>query len=72
MQMISLMDSLLKKVNLDLKLRTYAVLATGPTDGTFSGVFSLQILFPCQENFTVNYHPLLPALILHTQELWSL
>lgn len=33
MQLISLMDSLLKKVNLDLGLLTYGILATGPTDG---------------------------------------
>jgi phosphatidylinositol 3-kinase len=33
MQMISLMDRLLKKVNLDLKLLTYGILATGPKDG---------------------------------------
>ncbi len=32
-QMISLMDGLLKQVNLDLKLRTYRILATGPRDG---------------------------------------
>ena len=31
MQMISLMDSLLKKVNLDLGLLTYGILATGTT-----------------------------------------
>lgn len=33
MQMINLMDSLLKKVNLDLKLRTYGILASGQKDG---------------------------------------
>ena len=33
MQMFSLMDSLLKDVNLDLKLLTYGILATGPADG---------------------------------------
>jgi hypothetical protein len=33
MQLISLMDGLLKKVNLDLGLLTYGILATGPTDG---------------------------------------
>jgi phosphatidylinositol 3-kinase len=33
MQMINLMDSLLKKVNLDLKLLTYGILATGQKDG---------------------------------------
>jgi phosphatidylinositol 3-kinase len=33
MQMISLMDSLLKKVNLDLKLLTYGILAVGQKDG---------------------------------------
>ena len=33
MQMIQLMDSLLKKVNLDLKLRPYGILATGKSDG---------------------------------------
>ncbi len=32
-QMISLMDGLLKQVNLDLKLQTYCILATGPQDG---------------------------------------
>jgi phosphatidylinositol 3-kinase len=36
MQMISLMDRLLKKVNLDLKLLTYGILAVGPKDGTFA------------------------------------
>ncbi|CAB1107106.1 unnamed protein product [Ectocarpus sp. CCAP 1310/34] len=33
MQMISLMDSLLKRVNLDLKLKPYGILATGPRHG---------------------------------------
>lgn len=33
MQLISLMDGLLKKVNLDLGLLTYGILATGPRDG---------------------------------------
>lgn len=33
MQMFNLMDSLLKNVNLDLKLLTYGILATGPADG---------------------------------------
>ncbi|KAG5186010.1 kinase-like domain-containing protein [Tribonema minus] len=32
-QMVSLMDGLLKRVNLDLKLRPYRILATGPKDG---------------------------------------
>jgi hypothetical protein len=30
------MDRLLKKVNLDLKLLTYGILAVGPKDGTFA------------------------------------
>jgi phosphatidylinositol kinase/protein kinase (PI-3 family) len=34
MQMISLMDRLLKNVNLNLKLLTYGILATGQSDGT--------------------------------------
>jgi len=33
MQMMKLMDSLLKKVNLDLKVLTYDILATGKDDG---------------------------------------
>ena len=33
MQMFDLMDTLLKSVNLDLKLLTYDILATGPADG---------------------------------------
>jgi len=33
MQMIALMDSLLKRVNLDLRLLTYSILATGQRDG---------------------------------------
>jgi phosphatidylinositol 3-kinase len=33
MQMITLMDSLLKKVNLDLKILTYGILAVGQKDG---------------------------------------
>lgn len=33
MQMISLMDGLLRKVNLDLKLHTYGILAIGQKDG---------------------------------------
>ena len=33
LQMIALMDKLLKRVNLDLKLRPYVTLATGPDDG---------------------------------------
>ena len=36
MQMISLMDRLLKKVNSALKLLTYGILAVGQKDGTFS------------------------------------
>jgi phosphatidylinositol 3-kinase len=36
MQMISLMDRLLKKVNLDLKLLTYGILAVSQKDGTQS------------------------------------
>ena len=32
-QMVSLMDSLLKRVNLDLKLKPYRILATGARDG---------------------------------------
>lgn len=32
-QMVSLMDHLLKRVNLDLKLTPYRILATGPRDG---------------------------------------
>jgi phosphatidylinositol 3-kinase len=32
-QMITLMDRLLKRVNLDLKLKPYRILATGPKDG---------------------------------------
>jgi len=32
-QMINLMDNLLKKVNLDLKLTPYRVLATSTSDG---------------------------------------
>jgi hypothetical protein len=38
MQLISLMDGLLKKVNLDLGLLTYGILATGPTDGVMEFV----------------------------------
>ena len=33
MQMIAVMDSLLKDVNLDLQLLTYGILATGQRDG---------------------------------------
>jgi len=33
MRLFELMDSLLKKVNLDLKMRTYGILATGQKDG---------------------------------------
>ena len=33
MQMMNLFDQLLKKVNLDLKYKTYVILATGPNDG---------------------------------------
>lgn len=33
MQMITLMDKLLRKENLDLKLTPYNVLATGPNSG---------------------------------------
>jgi phosphatidylinositol 3-kinase len=40
MQMIALMDRLLKKVNLDLKLLTYGILAVSQKDGTFSKISS--------------------------------
>ncbi len=45
-QMISLMDGLLKQVNLDLKLRTYRILATGPRDGLVEFV---ECSFPISE-----------------------
>jgi len=40
MQLISLMDRLLKKVNLDLKLLTYGILAVGQNDGLMEFVRS--------------------------------
>jgi phosphatidylinositol 3-kinase len=43
MQMISLMDRLLKKVNLDLKLLTYGILAVSQKDGTLHRVFCFKI-----------------------------
>jgi len=38
MQMISLMDGLLKKVNLDLKLVTYGILALSKNGNTYNNV----------------------------------
>ena len=43
MHLFSLMDMLLKKVNLDLKLRTYGILATGQKDGLMEFVESMPI-----------------------------
>lgn len=43
MHLFSLMDMLLKKVNLDLKLRTYGILATGQKDGLMEFVDSMPI-----------------------------
>lgn len=43
MHLFSLMDTLLKKVNLDLKLRTYGILAIGQKDGLMEFVESMPI-----------------------------
>lgn len=51
MQMISLMDSLLKKVNLDLKLLTYGILAVGPSDGIMEFVQNSMPISAILKNF---------------------
>eukprot|EP01039_Chlorochromonas_danica_P008751 gene8751-9645_t len=51
MQMISLMDSLLKKVNLDLKLLTYGILAVGQTDGIMEFVLNSMPISAIMRNY---------------------
>lgn len=51
MQMISLMDNLLKRVNLDLKLLTYGILAVGQTDGIMEFVQNSMPISAIQKNF---------------------
>lgn len=51
MQMISLMDSLLKKVNLDLKLLTYGILAVGQKDGIMEFVSNSMPISAILKNF---------------------
>eukprot|EP01033_Poteriospumella_lacustris_P007531 gene7531-5414_t len=51
MQMISLMDSLLKRVNLDLKLLTYGILAVGPSDGIMEFVQNSMPISAILKNF---------------------
>jgi len=51
MQMIALMDSLLKKVNLDLKLLTYGVLAVGQRDGIMEFVRNSSAISSVLKNF---------------------
>lgn len=51
MQMISLMDSLLKRVNLDLKLLTYGILAVGQTDGIMEFVQNSMPISAILKNF---------------------
>jgi len=51
MQMISLMDRLLKKVNLDLKLLTYGILAVGQNDGLMEFVRNSMPISAVLKNF---------------------
>jgi phosphatidylinositol 3-kinase len=51
MQMISLMDALLKKVNLDLKLLTYGILAVSKKDGVMEFVRNSTAISSVHKNF---------------------
>lgn len=51
MQLIALMDELLKKVNLDLKLLTYGILAVGPTDGIMEFVQGSMPISACLSQY---------------------
>jgi phosphatidylinositol 3-kinase len=53
MQMISLMDSELKKVNLDLKLLTYGILAVGPKDGIMEFVENSKAVSAIEKEGTI-------------------
>jgi hypothetical protein len=53
MQMISLMDSLLKKVNLDLKLVTYGILAVSKKDGLMEFVRNSSAISSVLKNGTI-------------------
>ena len=58
MQMFNLMDNLLKNVNMDLKLLTYSILATGQTDGLMefvSGSIAVSAIMANYNNSILNY-----------------
>jgi phosphatidylinositol 3-kinase len=63
MQMISLMDGLLRKVNLDLKVLTYGILAVGPNDGLMefvTGAMAISAIlkeFKSISNFLRHHNP---------------
>jgi len=63
MQMINLMDHLLKRINLDLKLKPYRILATGPKDGLIefvSGSMPVSHVleqYKTLQNFFLAHHP---------------
>ncbi|KAK9448492.1 kinase-like domain-containing protein [Limtongia smithiae] len=62
-QIISLMDRLLQKENLDLKLTPYRILATGPTDGLMRFVPSVSLAAALAD-----YHGILPFLKEHNPD----
>jgi len=63
MQMISLMDGLLRKVNLDLRVLTYGILAVGPNDGIMEfvpGAMAISAIlkeFKTISNFLRHHNP---------------
>ncbi|KAK7202392.1 kinase-like domain-containing protein [Myxozyma melibiosi] len=63
MQIISLMDKLLRKENLDLKLTPYKILATGPMDGSMQFIPSTSLAAALGE-----YHSILAFLKEHNPD----
>ncbi|KAK9455873.1 kinase-like domain-containing protein [Dipodascopsis uninucleata] len=62
-QIVSLMDRLLRQENLDLKLTPYRILATGPTDGAMQFVPSVSLATALAE-----YHGILSFLREHNPD----
>ncbi|KAK9465410.1 kinase-like domain-containing protein [Lipomyces arxii] len=63
MQIISLMDKLLRRENLDLKLTPYRILATGVIDGSMQFIPSVSLASALGE-----YHGILPFLKKHNPD----
>lgn len=63
MQIINLMDKLLRKENLDLKLTPYKILATGPMDGSMQYIPSISLAAALTE-----YHSILAFLKEHNPD----